>query len=350
MIDCYMWRLSVRKNLFMRQLEFFTRLELAAMRDRTRSRHYSAEGAAFRHTHERHRRWGLARRHAQKLCRSHGCSDRCGAVGLHDSTERVPPLLWDAETTAARPLRPEPDRRPDAPPVPDRPAPSPDLPSPDRDLPSPDRNLPQPSPNPPPPGRDLPSPGRDLPSPGRDLPSPGRGLPQPSWDPPPLAAGQRFGAAELTATMHQPEETTPPRPSRPSGATASIEPAHQANATNRAEPPPLRPRNRTASSAPPTARTRHPCAHTTGPPAQRHQPPGPPPPLRPHHRPTSTAPPTTRNHHPLHPPSAPHHRTARLKPLVRRGLALRRKQTGRERTDTARAKGRPADGGRRAGP
>jgi len=46
--------------------------------------------------------WGLARRHALKLCRSHGCSAECAAVGLHDDAE-VPPLIWPAGVTRERP-------------------------------------------------------------------------------------------------------------------------------------------------------------------------------------------------------------------------------------------------------
>lgn len=53
----------------MRQLELFTRPQLAAMRDRTAARNYSPEGEKFRREHERHRAWGLKRRHAEKLRR-----------------------------------------------------------------------------------------------------------------------------------------------------------------------------------------------------------------------------------------------------------------------------------------
>ncbi|MEU4242774.1 hypothetical protein AB0E90_36190, partial [Actinoplanes sp. NPDC026619] len=94
----------------MPQLQFFTRSELAAMRDRTKSRNYSAEADEFRREHARHRKWGLARRHARKLCRSHGCSAECGAVGLHDDFEEIPPLIWGDETTVARPPRQVPGR------------------------------------------------------------------------------------------------------------------------------------------------------------------------------------------------------------------------------------------------
>src|SRR3954470_5053430 len=102
----YWRRLSARRdNLFMRQLQFFTNVELAAMRDRTKARNYSAEGDEFRREHARHRHWGLARRHARKLCRSNGCSAECAAVGLHDYGGRVPPLVWDEDTSCVRPAR-----------------------------------------------------------------------------------------------------------------------------------------------------------------------------------------------------------------------------------------------------
>ena len=86
----------------MAQLQLFTRSEVAAMRDRSRARNYSPEGEEFRRVHARHRSWGLARRHARKLCRSHGCSTECAAVGLHDSAD-VPPLIWPAGATRERP-------------------------------------------------------------------------------------------------------------------------------------------------------------------------------------------------------------------------------------------------------
>jgi len=89
------------------QLQLFTRPATAAMRDRTKARNYSPEKDEFRRDHARRRQWGLARRHAQKLCRSRGCSRECAEVGLHDHAEAVPPLIWPAEATCARrPSRP----------------------------------------------------------------------------------------------------------------------------------------------------------------------------------------------------------------------------------------------------
>src|ERR1700733_14628947 len=50
-----------------RQLELFSRSELASMRDRTRSRNYSPEAEQFRRDHARHRAWGLAQRHGFRM-------------------------------------------------------------------------------------------------------------------------------------------------------------------------------------------------------------------------------------------------------------------------------------------
>lgn len=51
----------------MRQLSLFSRSEISGMRDRTASRNYSAARDEFRREHERHREWGLKRRHAERL-------------------------------------------------------------------------------------------------------------------------------------------------------------------------------------------------------------------------------------------------------------------------------------------
>ncbi len=88
------------------QLQFFSRPATAALRDRTRARNYSPQKAEFRRDHARRRRFGLAQRHALKLCRSQGCSRECGAAGLHDYSEAIPPLIWPAEATLAQ--RPSP--------------------------------------------------------------------------------------------------------------------------------------------------------------------------------------------------------------------------------------------------
>ena len=85
----------------MRQLQLFTTAQLAAMRDRTASRRYSAEGERFRRQHERHRAWGLARRHAERLRRS-----------PHDVSR--PPTAGPMESdrcASARPTSPSPPAR-----------------------------------------------------------------------------------------------------------------------------------------------------------------------------------------------------------------------------------------------
>jgi len=62
----------VRDNWRVRQLSLFDRATTTAMRDRTKSRNYSAERDEFRRDHERRRNWGLKRRHAEKLRQLHG--------------------------------------------------------------------------------------------------------------------------------------------------------------------------------------------------------------------------------------------------------------------------------------
>jgi hypothetical protein len=69
MIDCLLVRGILRDNCLMRQLSLFTPAQLVDMRDRTASRNYSPSRDEFRREHERHRAWGLARRHAERLRR-----------------------------------------------------------------------------------------------------------------------------------------------------------------------------------------------------------------------------------------------------------------------------------------
>src|ERR1700749_3322702 len=66
----------------MGQLCLFGRAEITAMRDRTAARNYSPAGDAFRREHERHRAWGLQRRHADKLrrLRQGGATPPTGSV------------------------------------------------------------------------------------------------------------------------------------------------------------------------------------------------------------------------------------------------------------------------------
>lgn len=60
--SCRKW-----ENRIMRQLELFTRSEVAHMRDRTAARNYSPDKEAFRKQHERHRAWGLVERHRERM-------------------------------------------------------------------------------------------------------------------------------------------------------------------------------------------------------------------------------------------------------------------------------------------
>lgn len=49
-----------------RQLTLFSATDVAAMRDRTKSRNHSPEREAFQRTHSRHRTWGKAQRHSER--------------------------------------------------------------------------------------------------------------------------------------------------------------------------------------------------------------------------------------------------------------------------------------------
>ena len=74
----------------MRQLQLFTTAELATMRDRTRSRRYSPAKEQFRREHERHRAWGLKRRHAGRLrhVRDRACA--AGSTGPEEMPQLQP--------------------------------------------------------------------------------------------------------------------------------------------------------------------------------------------------------------------------------------------------------------------
>lgn len=85
------------------------------MRDRTASRSYSPAHDEFRRVHERHRAWGLAQRHAEKLRRLRAGSSgsrpsaseadhRVGAV--RPSAPGQPPKIGYPELVQARPAEP----------------------------------------------------------------------------------------------------------------------------------------------------------------------------------------------------------------------------------------------------
>jgi len=124
------FRLGCGTIILIRQLQLFTTAELAKMRDRTKARNYSAERDEFRRTHERHRAWGLARRHAEKLRRLYGRSadPRPAATSKDDRTEDPSPARTAPPTS-----------RQAGGPTTGRPAPS----SPTGDTPSAERKLPQ---------------------------------------------------------------------------------------------------------------------------------------------------------------------------------------------------------------
>src|SRR5690349_23852732 len=92
------WRVGegLRKNSCVAQLSLFSRSEIAGMRDRTARRNYSAAAEEFRREHERHRQWGLAQRHGEKLrrlrfSRSGLTTAPTPGSGLARSTPPAPP-------------------------------------------------------------------------------------------------------------------------------------------------------------------------------------------------------------------------------------------------------------------
>ena len=87
-----------------RQIELFTRAQLAGMRDRTRRRNYSAEAEEFRREHQRHREWGLRQRHARKLSRLYGSPAAAWAQFQRDADELRSPSTPARSTTPAESL------------------------------------------------------------------------------------------------------------------------------------------------------------------------------------------------------------------------------------------------------
>jgi hypothetical protein len=93
MIIRLQFSMRVGKNFVMGQASLFTRSEIASMRDRTVSRGYSPAREEFRREHERHRAWGLRRRHEEKLHRNRdgGASNCAGEGQAHTATPAMPP-------------------------------------------------------------------------------------------------------------------------------------------------------------------------------------------------------------------------------------------------------------------
>jgi len=76
------------------------------MRDRTASRSYSPAGEQFRREHERHRSWGLTRRHAERLRRSRSNDPRTPtATGNHPESRAHTPPLHSVSPTSTPPDR-----------------------------------------------------------------------------------------------------------------------------------------------------------------------------------------------------------------------------------------------------
>jgi hypothetical protein len=105
----------------MRQLQLFTTAQLATMRDRTASRSYSPVGEEFRVAHERHRAWGLAQRHAERMRRlSERPHDRRPATTAGHPSHRPPaaptgtgPTLRSPASSGNPPRGGDPSHRPE---------------------------------------------------------------------------------------------------------------------------------------------------------------------------------------------------------------------------------------------
>ena len=80
----------------MRQLQLFTSAALAEMRDRTAARTYCPVREEFRREHARHRDWGLAQRHGERLHRlrrqrGQSCAHDPASNGEQVAAEATPP-------------------------------------------------------------------------------------------------------------------------------------------------------------------------------------------------------------------------------------------------------------------
>ena len=96
-----------------RQLSLFSAGEVAALRDRTRSRNYCPERDEVRRAHERHRAWGKARRHAERLRQLQDRPRHSRPAGTGQHPPRRAPLTPASESIGGeRPARPAPGRHP----------------------------------------------------------------------------------------------------------------------------------------------------------------------------------------------------------------------------------------------
>jgi hypothetical protein len=91
-------------NWSMRQLQLFTGADIAVMRDRTRSRNHSPGRDDFRRMHERHRAWGLARRHARKLRRLASIMDDAAVADDYRRETAVSPAVQPSEVPRSEPV------------------------------------------------------------------------------------------------------------------------------------------------------------------------------------------------------------------------------------------------------
>jgi hypothetical protein len=82
-------------------MSLFGRAEITSMRDRTASRNYSAARDEFRREHERHRAWGLQRRHAEKLRRIRGAVSAGRSVPARPDPPASPLTLPDTREVSA---------------------------------------------------------------------------------------------------------------------------------------------------------------------------------------------------------------------------------------------------------
>jgi len=89
----------------MRQLSMFTPAQVAGMRDRTASRYHSPGRDQFRREHERHRAWGLARRHAERLRRLHPPKTNATGQSSEDRTQAPSPSQTPALAPSEQPTR-----------------------------------------------------------------------------------------------------------------------------------------------------------------------------------------------------------------------------------------------------
>jgi hypothetical protein len=78
-------------KLLMPQLELLSLSQIAAIRNRRASRHYSPARDEFRREHERHREWGLRQRHGRRLMHLRMHAAPAGSHGAAGQPASPPP-------------------------------------------------------------------------------------------------------------------------------------------------------------------------------------------------------------------------------------------------------------------